>query len=485
MDAPLSFSALRQQSVYQLLFECNPLPMLVYQPDSSRVLFANAAAASCYGHSVQELVELHFYEIHHAEDWPILQESLKLRPEQRTQNSWRQLDSKGNVIHVELETQDIDLEGKHARIVLIRDVSKRHQSELVRKALADRHKAVVDVSSDAIISTDSEGHIQTFNPGAERVFGYKAADVYGKSCCQLLPERFRAACAPQLAAYARSADGDPRVMGLQLLKGLHADGHEIDLECSMAKVIVGKNQVLISILRDVSERLAADVERQAARTQLSHLTRRLMSQEKDLVKRIARVLHDQLGQTMAAIRLVHDSMAALGNGQTSNELQRLDFQLRSLIDQAIRQARVVLVDLQPPLLEASGLVAALDNEMRMRAMRDKSMDLVFDVAPGLATQRWESSCEYAVFMIAREALENAVRHSGALKLVLSLSGDATGLTLAVQDNGRGIQPGAASKLGHLGMAGIMERAKSIGATLEIGPCDNGGTCVRLHWQAQA
>ena len=68
--------------------------------------------------------------------------------------------------------------------------------------------------------------------------------------------------------------------------------HEIDLECSMAKVIVGKNQVLISILRDVSERLAADVERQAARTQLSHLTRRLMSQEKDLVKRIARVLHD-------------------------------------------------------------------------------------------------------------------------------------------------------------------------------------------------
>ena len=485
MDAPLSFSALRQQSVYQLLFERNPLPMLVYQPDSSRLLFANEAAASCYGHSVQELVKLHFYELHHADDWPILQESLRLRPEQRTRNSWRQLDSKGNLIHVELETQEIDLDGTHARIVLVRDVTKRNEYERVRNELTERYEAIVGATSEAIISTDSEGRIQTFNQGAERAFGYSAAEVYGKTVCQLLPERFRAMHTQHLAAYAKSADGDLRMMGLRMLKGLRADGREIDLEGSMAQVMEGENKVLISILRDVSERMAADVERQAARTQLSHLTHRLMYQEKDLVKRIARLLHDQLGQTMSAIRLVHDSMAALGSAQASSASRRLDLQLRGLIDQAMRQVRVVLVDLQPPMLETGGLVAALDNEVRIRALRGNRMELVFDAAPGLATQRWEPSCEYAVFMIAREALENAVRHSGALKLVLSLSGDATGLTLAVQDNGRGIQPGAASKLGHLGMAGIMERAKSIGATLEIGPCDNGGTCVRLHWQAQA
>jgi len=146
---------------------------------------------------------------------------------------------------------------------------------------------------------------------------------------------------------------------------------------------------------------------------------------------------------------------------------------------------VVLVELQPPLLEGSGLVAALDNEMRIRAMRNKAMDLVLNVPHELATQRWESTCEYAVFMIAREALENAMRHSGASRLVVSVSGDAMSLKLEVQDNGRGIRPGEVIKLGHLGMAGMMERAKSIGATLETGPSAGGGTCVRLCWQAQA
>jgi len=485
MDAPVRLPRLQQQSVYQLLFEHNPLPMLVYQPDSSRVLFANEAAARCYGHSVQALLELHFYDIHHAEDWPVLQESLKQKPEQRSQKCWRQLDGKGNVIHVEIDTQDIDLNGTHARIVLARDVTKRYLAELERKALSERHNAIVDTTSEAIISTDSEGHIQTFNPGAERVFGYKAADVYGKTVCQLLPERFRAMHTQQLAAYASAADGAMRMMGVRLLKGLHADGHELDLEGSMARMTEGENQVLISILRDVSERIAADVERHAARTRLSHLTHRLMSQEKDLVKRIARVLHDQLGQTIATLRVVHDASAALGNGKTSRESQRLDLQMRSLIDQAIRQVRVVLVELQPPLLEGSGLVAALDNEMRIRAMRNKAMDLVLNVPHELATQRWESTCEYAVFMIAREALENAMRHSGASRLVVSVSGDAMSLKLEVQDNGRGIRPGEVIKLGHLGMAGMMERAKSIGATLETGPSAGGGTCVRLCWQAQA
>jgi len=147
MDAPVRLPRLQQQSVYQLLFEHNPLPMLVYQPDSSRVLFANEAAARCYGHSVQALLELHFYDIHHAEDWPVLQESLKQQPEQRSQKCWRQLDGKGNVIHVEIDTQDIDLNGTHARIVLARDVTKRYLAELERKALSERHNAIVDATS--------------------------------------------------------------------------------------------------------------------------------------------------------------------------------------------------------------------------------------------------------------------------------------------------------------------------------------------------
>jgi PAS domain S-box-containing protein len=484
MDRPADSSGQQLQLTYQLLFERNPLPMLVYEVKSCRVVLANEAAARCYGHSVQQMVALHLSEIHHEDDWPAMQESMQLPVEARALHRvWRHRGRKGNVINVEIETEDLVLPEMYARIVLVRDVTQRHRDEERVQQERVRLSAIVNASGEAIISTDEQGCIQTFNPGAERVFGYSAAAMIGRSVDLLLAERFRAAHAEQRARYARSRQG-ARMMGLRIIKGLRSDGREIDLEGSIAQVLIGEKLVLISILRDVTERIAADAERQAARTQLSNLTHRLMSQEKDQVKRIARLLHDQLGQTMAAIRVVYDTMGALRRGKMSGELQRLDLQMQSLIDQAIRQVRVVLVDLHPPMLEEHGLAAALDNEMRSRALRKSGMQLVFNVAPEVAALRWETSCEYAVFMIAREALENAIRHSGATKVQMSLTGSATTLQLEVQDDGRGIASGSESQVGHLGMAGIRERANSIGATVGICSTEGHGTCISVRWAAR-
>jgi PAS domain S-box-containing protein len=471
------------QLTYRLLFERNPLPMLVYDRNSGRVLFANQAAADCYGHSVAQLVELHLSDIHHPEDWPSMEERMKLPAAERLPHRvWRHRGREGKDIHVEIETEDIDLIHMHARIVLVRDVTQRHLDEERLRQEHERLNAIVNASNEAIISTDVEGRIQTINPGAERVFGYGAEALFGRSLEVLLPERFRLAHARHRAAFAGSSS-PPRMMGLRIIKGLRADGREIDLEGSIAQVQIDSGLVLITTLRDVTELLAADTERQQARTQLSHLTHRLMSQEKDLVKRIARLLHDQLGQTMAAIRLIYETMSALRHGKMSQKMHRLDLQMQSLIDQAIQQMRMVLTDLHPPMLDEHGLAAALDNEMRSRALRESSMQLVFEVAPKVSTLRWESACEYAVFMIAREALENAIRHSHATQVRMALRGDDAALELSVQDNGRGIAKGSEIKLGHLGMAGIMERAKSIGASVEICPAAGGGTRVGVHWRA--
>ena len=468
---------------YRLLFERNPLPMLVYDRGSGRVLFANLAAAKCYGHSVEQLVELHLSDVHHPEDWHFMEERMKLSAsETLPPRVWRHRDRDGNVIQVEIHTEDFVLNNTRASVVLVRDVTQRYKDA---ERLRQEHvclNAIVNASNEAIISTDVHGCIQTFNPGAERVFGYSAGDLFGRSVELLLPERFRMAHASHRAAFSGTSPS-PRRMGLRVVKGLRADGREIDLEGSVAQVTIDSDLVLITILRDVTELLAADVERQDARTQLSHLTHRLMSQEKDLVKRTARVLHDQLGQSIAAIRLTFEAMGALAPTKLSSKLQRLDTQMYFLIDQAIQQMRQVLVELHPSLLDEHGLAAALDNEMRSRALRTSSMRLEFEVAPEVSSQRWESTCEYAMFMIAREALENAIRHSRATLLVISLRGNAAELELAVQDNGRGFAAGGKAKLGHLGMAGIMERANSIGANVEICPAQGGGTRVSVHWKA--
>ncbi len=471
------------QLTYKLLFESNPLPMLVYARDSGRVLYANHAAAACYGHSVAQLVELHLSDIHHPEDWPEMRERMKLTASAcLPQRVWRHRDVDGHTIYVEVDTEDVDLNDQQARIVLVRDVTQHHDDVKRLRQEHERMNAIVDASNEAIISTDVAGCIQTFNPGAERVFGHRAEHMLGRSVHLLLPERYRAAHARHLAVFAKS-DGTPRMMGLRIVKGLHADGRELEMEGAIALVKIGADLVLISTLRDMTELLSADAERQAARTQLSHLTHRLMSQEKDLVKRIARLLHDQLGQTIAAMRLIFETISTLRSGKKSMQLQQLNLQMQALIDQAILQMRVVLVDLHPPMFDEHGLAAALDNEMRSRALSGSPIQLVFEVAPEVATLRWESGCEYAVFMIAREALENAIRHSNATLVTMTLSGSATELELTVIDNGRGIARDSHSKEGHLGMTGIMERAKSIDASVEIGPAPERGTRIRVHWVA--
>ncbi len=472
------------QLTYRLLFERNPLPMLVYAQNSGRVLYANQAAAKCYGHSVEQLVELHLSDLNHPEEWPEMRESMK----PTTANSvphrvWRHRDIDGNTIFVEIDTEDLDLENQQARIVLVRDVTQHHDDVKRLRQEHERLNAIVNASNEAIISTDLDGRIQTFNPGAERVFGYSAKAMQGCNVDLLLPERYRIAHARHRAAFSESG-GAPRMMGLRLIKGLHADGHELEMEGSIAQVKVGTGVVLITILHDMTALLAADAERQNARTQLSQLTHRLMSQEKELVKRIARLLHDQLGQTIAAMRLIIDTMMTLRPKKVPMKLQQLDLQMQALIEQAILQMRVVLVDLHPPMFDEHGLAAALDNEMRSRALNQSSIQLVFHVAPEVSAMRWESACEYAVFMIAREALENAIRHSNATLVTMTLSGSATELELTVRDNGRGINKDSHSKQGHLGMTGIVERAKSIEATVEIGPAPERGTCIRVHWKAR-
>ena len=158
-------------------------------------------------------------------------------------------------------------------------------------------RAVIDASTDAIISTDVEGRILIFNPAAERVFGRSRQSVEGQSIETLLPERYRGAHQGQRQCFAKAHEPS-RMMGLGLVKGLRADGVEMDLEGTISQVTVKGQQLLLASLRDVTERVRGEAERQQSRTQLSELTRKLMSQEKTFVKRMVQTLHDQLGHAL-------------------------------------------------------------------------------------------------------------------------------------------------------------------------------------------
>ncbi|MDO9198811.1 PAS domain S-box protein [Rhodoferax sp.] len=365
--------------------------------------------------------------------------------------------------------------------VYFRDVTERRVPE--QRLLEEREalSAVVNATNDAIISVDVEGKIKMFNPGAERIFRRTQASMQGESIDVLLPERFREAHRQSLRQYAESR-GSSRMMGLGLVKGLRADGQELELESTISQVTVNQQQVLIANFRDVTERARVDAEFRESRAQLSELTQRLMMQEKALVKRLAQSLHDQLGQTMAAIRMAHETIMTLQAEKATTGVDRLQAQMGMLIGQAIRQVRQVLIDLRPPLLDEQGLAEALDNELRNRSLTQPQVDFSIDVAPDVARLRWPTEVEYAAFMVGREAIENALRHSGSSVVSVRLTGAPSSLRLEIADNGVGIAAGGTTRPGHLGIVGMHERAQAIAATVTIEPGEARGTRVIFNWQ---
>lgn len=239
----------------------------------------------------------------------------------------------------------------------------------------------------------------------------------------------------------------------------------------------------VELQLEVSQRQQAEQALEQHRRELASFSQRLLEQEKATTRRLAQALHDELGQTLAAMRLIYDACAAPNGGASPpNGLMR---QLDQLIDDANRQVRQVLVDLRPPLLDEHGLAAALDNELRQRERLTGGAALELRASLVPPDQRWPPEVEYAAFMIAREAVQNALRHAGSSTVRVELAAaDGGGFALSVGDDGCGLprNPMPASTAGHLGMVGMRERAVAIGATLDVRSTPGQGTLVQLHWR---
>lgn len=341
---------------------------------------------------------------------------------------------------------------------------------------------IIQSSSDAVISTDTQGLITLFNPAAERIFQLRAADMMGRPLESLLagPDRLRHES--HLARFAQSGAAR-RPMGTGRVTGVRADGQEVILEASISQVTVQGRQVLTAMLRDVTDRVQAEHAQIRYQFELSELTHQLMAQEKTTTRKLAQLLHDQLGQSLTAMRLSLDALSVSMPPPVDDKVrQRLD-SLGTLTRQALAEVRQALVELRPPLLDEQGLIAAVDNEVRIRQGESHTTRLVMLLSPDLGGMRWPSEVEYAAFMIVREALVNALQHASAHTVTVRLGGHARALVLAVEDDGSGIAPTLAmGRPGHLGVVGMRERALAIEGRLHVRGRQGGGTLVELIWE---
>jgi two-component system sensor histidine kinase UhpB len=194
--------------------------------------------------------------------------------------------------------------------------------------------------------------------------------------------------------------------------------------------------------------------------------RRALAAQEQERQRVARELHDEVGQVLTSVMLELEQAA---RGHEDDELVAA----REAVRHALEEVRRIARELRPEVLDDLGLQSALRSLCTAAAAH---RGLRVERRLELADDELSPEVELVVYRIAQESLTNVMRHAGASEVVVGLRSVDGGLRLVVRDNGRGLDP---NTNGGTGITGMRERALHIGARLTVGAVRGGGTEVRL------
>jgi signal transduction histidine kinase len=189
--------------------------------------------------------------------------------------------------------------------------------------------------------------------------------------------------------------------------------------------------------------------------------------------RLARELHDSVTQSLYSLWLLAEGWRRLATAGRKPPGEEQLSQVSGIAQQALKEMRLLVYELRPAALEQEGLLAALHRRMDAvekragvdaRLVADDLVDL-----PG--------PVEEALYWIAQEALNNALKHANATSVSLRLSSQPGEVLLEVSDDGSGFDPQAASQSGGLGLASMRERAARMGGTLDVQSAPGRGTTI--------
>ena len=229
----------------------------------------------------------------------------------------------------------------------------------------------------------------------------------------------------------------------------------------------------VGISRDISERKAAADELIKSRAQLRELSNYLQSVREEERARISRELHDELGQTLTALKMELGWLRDRLPAEPALLRTRLD-RLTSIVDRSVIDLQRIAADLRPMILDELGLVSAMQWLTQNFTERSAlSIELSFDREDVV----YASDVSTAAFRIVQEALTNIIRHSRATLARLAVRHADGELQLDISDNGQGIDL-TQSKRKQLGLLGMGERARMLGGSMEMQSARGQGT--RIH-----
>jgi len=327
---------------------------------------------------------------------------------------------------------------------------------------------LIDLSREAIFALDDTGKIIFWNRGAEQLYGWSAQEAAGRSPVELLKTEL-----PRPLAQIENILRSEPYWDCEL-KQTTRQGKRITVASRWALwEEKGQHRGMFQLDMDITRRKQIENE-------LRILSGRLLSLRDEERRRLARDLHDSVGQMLAGAGMnLAMVQRRLSNAEPATT--RLLQDLGLLIEQSVKEVRTLSYLLHPPLLDEVGLPSALEWYVSGFAARSQ-IKVELNVAPNLG--RFRNEIELAVFRIVQETLTNVHRHSGSATASITLSRSPSQVRLKVEDQGKGMSlpvPGEATEdrppLG-VGISGIRERVRNLGGQMQI-RTGSSGTVVEV------
>lgn len=478
VEVSLGLQNFRDQALLDGLFQNAPTPLAVVSADG-RIGRANPAWELAYalppgssaGRRLLELLPSERGEALFAHNRAVIEAGEAIRTKERA----------GRGEGAQLETVRFPLRDSTGVVRAVGrvsiDVTARDRAERALAAERAFLSAILDHVDVLVCVIDREARFVRMNRAVERFLGRSARELEGVHAPPLLS--FAGSLPETAARVAAILDGAQPVPG-SILAALRADGVLRQLAWSATPLppANGTPALLLSLGVDVTERLEAEAV-------LRTLAARIEESREAERTRVARDLHDDLGQLLTGLRLELAAIERLADGlpreRASAALTDRIVEANELAGRTLGAVQRLAFELRPPSLDALGLRATLAEELRRFTRRTEvEAVLVEEATPPPDPPRELAT---ALYRIVQEALTNVARHAGARRVTLRLFAEDGALRLRLEDDGRGIPPGRAEAPDALGLTGMRERALALGGVLRLEALVPRGTAVTVELPA--
>lgn len=458
---------------YRALVECSPEPIAVSVDD--RVVYVNPAAvkmmrldgsngaARLLGRSIYEFLPASLHEAVRANRREVLQRGV---PGPITEGSVIRED--GSLVITEAQAVPCIYDGRPAILSLIRDVTQRKQAERALRESEHRLQTLTQAAFEGV-GISKDGMIADANDQLVKMLGYNdRSEMIGRPVIDLV--------APESRELVRQMMLSGRIAPYEHF-ALRKDGSAFPVEVCGRSIATEPNHVRLTAVRDITERRRAEVERQQAvireHRARDEYTRQLIASQEAERARIAKELHDSLGQNLLLIKnrvqLARSQSASAP--ETRAQLEAID----DLASRAVAEVRQISHDLHPYQLDHLGLKRALEAMIDAAA---QSSGVGFERRIDSSDDVFSADAAANVYRIVQESLNNILKHSRAKRATIEIERDVHEVVLRVQDDGEGFDVNSVEGAG-LGLRNMTERAHILGGTLKVKSDPARGTRIEV------